>query len=135
MRSAAKVSRLIGLIGIVGAALAATAEPELGQPFEMRPAEVVTIQRVRITFDNVSDDSRCPAGASCMWAGDAAAAFTLETPPSAALHRTLHTNGRFERETEYGGLVVRLEDVEPHPKEGATIRPDDYRATLVVTKR
>jgi hypothetical protein len=51
------------------------------------------------------------------------------------MHRTLHTNGRFERETEYDGLVVRLEDIKPYPKEGATIRPDDYRATLVVTKR
>ena len=127
--------RSIGCIGIVAAALAAPAEPELGHPFEMRPAEVVTIQRVRITFDNVSDDSRCPAGASCMWAGDAAAVFTLETPPSAALHCTLHTNGRFDRETEYGGLIVRLEGIKPHPREGATIRPDDYRATLVVTRR
>jgi len=128
-------SRSIGVIGIVAAALAAPAEPELGHAFEMRPAEVVKIQRVRITFENVSDDSRCPAGATCMWAGDAAAAFTLENPPAAALHRTLHTNGRFERETECGGLVVRLEDIKPYPKEGATIQPDDYRATLVVTKR
>ena len=128
-------SRAIGCIGIVAAALAAPAEPELGHAFEMRPAEVVTIQRVRITFENVFDDSRCPAGATCIWAGDAAAAFTLERPPSTAMHRTLHTNGRFERETEYYGLVVRLEDIKPYPKEGATIRPDDYRATLVVTKR
>jgi len=127
--------RSIGCIGSVAAALAAPAEPELGHAFEMRPAEVVTIQRVRITFENVFDDSRCPAGATCIWAGDPAAAFTLERPPSTAQHRTLHTNGRFERESEYDGLVVRLEDIKPYPKEGATIRPDDYRATLVVTKR
>ncbi len=119
----------------LAAALVAPAEPELGRPFEMRPTEVVTIQRMHITFENVFDDSRCPAGATCVWAGDATAAFTLEKSPSAALHRTLHTNGRFERETEYDGLVVRLEDIKPYPKEGATIRPDDYRATLVVTKR
>ena len=38
-------------------------------------------------------------------------------------------------ELDSDGLVVRLEDIKPYPKEGATIRPDDYRATLVVTKR
>ena len=101
----------------------------------MKPAEVVTIEGLRITFEGVAEDSRCPTGAQCVWAGDAAATFTLEKPPSAARHRTLHTNGRFERQTEVGGFVVRLEAVKPYPKEGVAISPDDYRATLIVTRR
>jgi hypothetical protein len=30
---------------------------------------------------------------------------------------------------------VRLEDIKPYPKQGASIAPDSYRATLVVTRR
>jgi hypothetical protein len=110
-------------------------EPELGRPFEVKAAEIVTIEGLRITFEGVSEDSRCPTGAECVWAGDAAATFTLEKPPAAAMQGTLHTNGRFERQTVYDDFVVRLEDVKPYPKEGVAIAPGHYRATLVVTRR
>jgi hypothetical protein len=125
----------IAVVAVVAAAVAAAAEPELGRPFDMKPAEVVTIQGLRITFEGVTEDSRCPTGAQCVWAGDSAATFTLEKPPSAAEHRTLHTNGRFERQTDVDAFVVRLEDVKPYPKEGAAISPDEYRVTLIVMRR
>lgn len=113
----------------------AVSEPQLDRPFDVKAAEVVTVQGVRITFEGVSEDSRCPTGATCVWAGDAAATFTLEKPPAAALQRTLHTSGRFAQKTEFGDLVIKLEDVRPYPKEGDAIAPGDYRATLVVTRR
>jgi hypothetical protein len=128
-------ARSFAVIALVVAVLASAAEPELGHPFEMKPDEVVTIQGLRITFEGVTDDSRCPTGVQCVWAGDAAAAFTLEKPPAAAEHRTLHTNGRFERQVTIDTFVVRFDDLKPYPKRGATIAPTDYRATLVVTRR
>ena len=76
---------------------------------------------LRITFDGVGEDSRCPTGVQCVWAGDAAAAFVLERAPAAPIHRTLHTNGRFERQVEYEGFVIWLEDIKPYPKAGASI--------------
>ena len=127
-----------GLLAIalaIAGVQAASTEPELGRPFDVKPADVVTIQGLRITFEGISQDSRCPTGAQCTWAGDAAAAFILEKSPTAALHRTLHTHGRFERQTDYDAFALRLEDVKPYPKEGATIAPADYRATIVVTRR
>jgi hypothetical protein len=125
----------IALVLAIAGGYEVPTEPELGRPFDMKPAEVVTIQGLRITFEGVSEDSRCPTGVQCVWAGDAAAAFRLEHPPDAALARTLHTNGRFERQANCGAFVVRLEDIKPYPKEGAAIAPGDYRATLVVTRR
>jgi hypothetical protein len=119
---------------IVAGAQGAPLEREPGRPFEMTPAETVTIQGVRITFDGVTADSRCPTGAQCVWAGDAAAAFRLEKSPDAK-QLTLHTNGRFERQAEFAGFVVRLEDIKPYPKQGETIAAGDYRATLIVTKK
>jgi hypothetical protein len=109
--------------------------PEFGRTFEIKAAELVTIQELRITFVGLSEDSRCPTGTQCVWAGDAAATFTLETPRAAAEQRTLHTNGRFERQTDFADFVVRLEDVKPYPREGVAIDPGDYRAAVVVTRR
>jgi len=129
-------ARSIALVLLaIAAPNSAVWEPELDRPFEIKAAEVVTVQGLRITFDGVAEDSRCPTGATCVWAGDAAATFSLEKPPAAALQSILHTNGRFERQTNFDNFVIRLEDVRPYPKEGVTIAPGDYRATLVVTRR
>jgi len=108
---------------------------ELGRPFDMKPNEVVTIDGLQISFDGISEDSRCPTGVQCAWAGDAAATFTLEKPPAAAAERTLHTSGRYQREVSVEQFVVRLEDVKPYPKEGSTIPADDYRATVLILRR
>jgi hypothetical protein len=126
------LSRLIVAFVLLGVAAAGPAE--LGKPFEMKPGDAVTLDGLRITFDGVSNDSRCPANAVCAWAGDAATSFTLEKPPAAARQRTLHTSGRYERQAAYDAFLVRLEKLEPYPKEGATIETSDYRATLLVTR-
>jgi hypothetical protein len=111
------------------------AEPELGRPFDMKPSEIAMIDGLQIAFEGISEDSRCPAGVQCAWAGDAVATFMVERPPGAAAQLTLHTNGRYEREFGVDQFVVRLEDVKPYPKDGVTIAPDDYRATVVVRRR
>ena len=129
------LARVMALL-VLGIASPHTApEPEFGRPFEIKAAETVAIQGLRITFEGVSEDSRCPTGTQCVWAGDAAATLTLERPPAAAEQRTLHTNGRFERQTAFDNFVIRLEDVRPYPREGVAIAPGDYRAALVVTRR
>ena len=130
------ISRPIALVVMMAAAHGRmAADPELGRPFDLKPAEVVKLEGLQITFEGVSEDSRCPTGVQCAWAGDAAATFTLQKAPAAAIQRTLHTHGRFERQAECEGFVVRLDTIKPYPKQGATIAPDEYRATIVVTKR
>jgi hypothetical protein len=129
-------SRSIALVLLLLASPhSAVSDPELGKPFEMKAAEVVTVQGLRITFEEISEDSRCPTGVQCVWAGDAAATFTLQIPPAAAEQRTLHTNGRYERQTNYDNFAIKLEDLKPYPKDGASIAPADYQATLLVTRR
>lgn len=107
--------------------------PKRGEPFEVKAGDTRRLadDTLSVRFDGVTDDSRCPVGVQCVWEGDAVVQLTLERPPAAAEARVLHTSQRFERETEYAGLVVRLVDLQPVPREGATIAPEDYRVTLV----
>jgi hypothetical protein len=113
------------------------AEPKRGEPFELKANETrnLTDENLRVRFNGVKEDSRCPIGVQCIWAGDAVVEVTLEKPGTAADTRELHTSERFARETEYGGLVIRLLEVQPHPREGVTIAPGDYRAKLVVDSK
>ena len=128
-------SQWFALIAVAAALHGGWADPEIGRPFEMKPDETVTLDGLTLTFEGVGNDSRCPTGETCVWAGDAAAAFTFEKAPAAAVHRTLHTSGRYERQSEYDGFVIGLDDLRPYPKTGASIARGDYRATLVVTRR
>jgi len=121
-------------LAVMFAVAALQSQAEVGRPFDVKPTETVIVDRLRVTFDGVTADSRCPTGADCMWAGDAAAAIAVERPPAAPQRATLHTSGRFVRQIQYEGMTIRLQDVKPYPQEGASIPPDEYRATIVVTR-
>lgn len=107
---------------------------ELGKPFELKAGEFATVggAGLKVGFQGVSEDSRCPVNVQCVWEGDAAVEVTLEKPPATKATRILHTSARNPRETVYEGLKVRLKDLAPLPKEGATLDAREYRATLVV---
>jgi hypothetical protein len=113
-----------------------TGAAKRGEPFELKAhaASRLADENLLVRFERVTEDSRCPVKAQCVWAGDAAIELTLEKPPAAAGTRILHTNERFGRQADYEGLVIRVLDLKPQPREGATIAPEDYRVTLVVDK-
>ena len=106
---------------------------EAGSPFDLRVGEEAAIAGtdVRIRFDGVRQDSRCPSNVQCVWAGDAEAAFRITTP-AGSTDLVLHTNGQ-PRSANAGGHLIRLESVRPHPAEGSSIPPDEYIVTLAVS--
>jgi hypothetical protein len=107
--------------------------PKRGEPFEVKAGDTQRLSddKLSVRFDRVTEDSRCPVGVQCVWEGDAVVQLTLERPPAAAEARVLHTSQRFDRETEYAGLIVRLVDLQPEPRKGETIAPEDYRVKLL----
>ena len=89
--------------------------------------------RFVVTFDTVEADSRCPADAMCVWAGDAAAGLHLDVAGRRA-GTTLHTQLE-PKKVEYFGYVVRLVNVEPYPGTYDRSKPAPAPvAVLVVTR-
>ena len=85
-----------------------------------------------IRFIGVTNDSRCPAAAICIWAGDAVAAFEVANPRSATpldLHTTLEPKA-----AKAGGVTVQLLELSPYPITPNDIQPSEYRATIRVTR-
>lgn len=113
---------------------AATKSARLGQPFDLGVGETALLEGedLRVTFETVSEDSRCPSGAQCIWEGDAVARVTVSRDAQAPATLELHTSGRFERSAPYLTYRIALVDVVPYPHLGGMIDRAGYVATLRV---
>jgi hypothetical protein len=125
-----------GLAGAAGAAVSPTPrEPvAVGEPFLLALGESVDVARttIRVGFSSVEQDSRCPSGVTCVWAGNARIAVELRSTTAPSRRLELNTNSRFHRAAEYEGLIVTLLELEPYPESGVPRQPAAYRATLRV---
>ena len=84
-----------------------------------------------LRFIGVTGDSRCPADALCVQGGDAVVRISILSNGSTA-ERDLHT-GTMQPVT-FEAVRVELIQLEPYPFSSRTIRPDEYRATVRVTR-
>jgi len=101
----------------------------LGREFTLRPGESVTIESTDliVSFEQVAQDSRCPADATCVWAGDAVVVLKVG-------EASLELRSTTAPESVVGAYRVRLERVEPVAYRDRTIPPEAYRAVLRVTR-
>jgi hypothetical protein len=108
----------------------------LGQAFTAGIAEEVSIEgeRLRIKFEAVTDDSRCPEGVDCIWSGNAEVILKMTGSESNAA--TIKLNTHIEpKEARYRGYSIKLVRLDPYPKKDQQIDPARYRATIAVTKK
>lgn len=86
-------------------------------------------QRVKVTFRSVVEDSRCPQGEQCIWAGNAGIVLSVAKGSDPPVDVTLNT-AKEPRDAGYDGTQIRLVDLRPHPKSGATVKASDYEAVV-----
>lgn len=109
------------------AALPAVVELHVGESVRL-PQD-----RLTVTFEGVTQDSRCPMGAACKWEGDAAARLTLRSVMSEAEDCTLHTTLN-PKSINIGQLLLQLKGVEPYPTLDFPIDAKEYIATLAIDR-
>ena len=105
--------------------------------FTLRRAERASVDggRLLLTFLSVPSDSRCPSDVVCVWQGDAAMLFRLESDDSESptIVDTLHTELQ-PRTLTHLGYTVTVKALEPYPHSKQDPGSRDYRATLIITK-
>lgn len=107
----------------------------LRQPFDLRIGATATLaDGVKVSFDAVTSDSRCPLDAVCVWAGEAVVSVSLSPTAGAQVQRELRTTPGASEAT-YAAHIVRLVALAPYPRSTEPIRPADYVATLTVDTR
>jgi hypothetical protein len=93
-----------------------------GVDFRMQVGQAVTLaDRSRLRYLRVVNDSRCPPGVHCVWAGDAIVAFEWSPPGEAAQGFELHT-GLEPRSHAIGARRLVLKSLERGPDPGADLR-------------
>lgn len=106
----------------------------LNQDFTLAPGETASIRdtSVRVQFLRVSGDSRCPTDVVCIQGGDAL--VEIRATNGSAAEYDLHTGDQARASATHVGLRIDLVNLQPYPFSTRTIGPDEYRATLRVTR-
>lgn len=141
-----KHSRFLPALVLLGAACASSSsitDPQVYTQLEaadsvrIRVGHSIVVDGVKIRFNEVANDSRCPSDVVCVWAGDAEARFTVGVNCDAcrapeyllSLHTTLEP-----KSGEAMGYRVILLRVLPEPRSTSVILPGAYSAWVRVLK-
>ena len=131
--------RTIVLIGCLLAALACEpTSPTMPLPVNrelvLAPGEAVSISEasVSVRFMGVVADSRCPAAALCVSVGEGIVRVVIEPAVASPAVYDLHTGA--PAATRHADLALELVRLSPYPLTVGSISPEEYRATLRVTR-
>lgn len=108
----------------------------IGQDFDLTPGQTAVVDggALSVTFVKVAEDSRCSTGVQCVWAGDGAVSLRASTPSAGKDTVTLHTT-LTPRAKTVGRYELSLVGLRPYPKQGSTIPPATYVATLQIIRQ
>ena len=100
----------------------------------LAPGNTAVVPGATVRFEGVFGDSRCPADAICVWAGDATVRFVVVTSGDASASYDLHTMHQ-KPTVQHHDLTIALEALDPYPfASRGPIKPGDYRATVRITR-
>lgn len=89
--------------------------------------------KVRVKFVSLVEDSRCPEGVNCVWAGNATIKVSISLPDGSSETFEMNTNLGPKGAT-FGPYAVNLTDLTPVPKENVRINRNSYTATFTISR-
>ena len=124
---------LVALTGCSGNKVAVTAG--LGERFTIGVGQSaqITGEDMIVTFNGVIGDSRCPQNVTCVWEGVASSNITI-VYQDREYTVVLNSPGLTEQATENFIDYTLTYSLNPYPREGEEISPNDYRLTLTLIK-
>ena len=117
---------------IFGSAM--TAEAQTTQQITLLAGKEKTATRSKLKIKFVSvEDSRCPQGVDCIWAGNAK--VTIKVTNRKGESKTFDLNTNLEtKAVKFDGYEIKLGSVTPYPKANVPNNANGYTASFTVTK-
>jgi len=121
----------------------AAAQPlaiNLNQVFTLKGGQEATIngENLRLRFDKVLEDSRCPKSVECFWTGQARVAILVEPNGRGETTLEFNTNPAPDQNNQTARLdeyTITMQSLEPYPETpDESLALEDYGATLTVGK-
>jgi hypothetical protein len=126
---------ILVLIPLSGCTKPAVDEVSLNAEFTISAGQSVSVkgENLSIKFVEVISDSRCPTGATCIWAGEASS--LIEITDSASTYRKVLTEPGSSSPTkaDFTGYEVMF-NLLPYPVLGKETKAKDYLLQLIVSK-
>ncbi|MGQ0540489.1 MAG: hypothetical protein ACT4O9_01405 [Blastocatellia bacterium] len=94
----------------------------------------VVKNRLKLRFLEVMEDSRCPIGTDCVWAGNAKVKIQIRKPGGVPKIFELNT-AMGDQFVLVEGYKIQLASLTPHPRADAELKKETYTAIFNVTKR
>lgn len=99
----------------------------------------ITKKGYYLQLKNVLDDSRCPEGVNCVWAGEVSVTINVYNKKKFIEEKTLTINSKNSDENfkwfqNYYSRKVKGIEVEPYPKEGVVIKSKKYYLKILFSK-
>ena len=122
------------IVGTGCSSPASPSRPDLHATVTLAPGESASLGgSVSIGFNSVVNDSRCPADVVCIQGGDALVHIRVPGEVDTVDYE-LHTGDTSRASVAHGAARIELLELQPYPFSSKTIAPEDYRATLRVTR-
>lgn len=83
-----------------------------------------------VSFDAVTEDSRCPRGVQCVWEGNAAVRLTLESGDETEVF--VLSTAREPRQASFAGYAIDFRDLAPYPASEEPLDREAYVARIAV---
>ncbi len=91
-------------------------------------------ENIRITFKDVTDDSRCPRNVECVWAGIASCLIQFEQEESSNNIVLVQPGGSTSAETVFENYEITF-NLKPYPESLTEIAKSDYLLYMKVKKQ
>jgi hypothetical protein len=112
-----------------------SADAQTRQQFTLRPKQQKSLfaGKLKVQFIEVMEDSRCPTGVNCVWAGNARVKIKVTSKRLGEKIFEANTTGG-PKGDQWDGYAINLEDVTPYPKANRPIGKASYRVSISVSR-
>jgi hypothetical protein len=128
------LQRIIAVAALlIGGSLGVMAQSQGELVIKIGTPETLKGPDITARFLEVVEDSRCPKGVDCVWAGRAVIKVELAKPGNESREFVLEAGNEGSIAT-FAGYTVRLLSLSPYPEAEQQIAPENYRAALGIEK-
>src|SRR3989337_659694 len=91
-------------------------------------------EELKITFLNVTSDSRCPSDVTCIWQGQAGIELDVQKGDESSTVSLAIGGDSSPEESIFNSYLIQLVYLSPYPISTKNIQPEDYTVTIKITK-
>jgi hypothetical protein len=108
----------------------------LGQEFKLPVGQTAAItgEDLKLKFDGVTADSRCPKGVQCIWAGEAKVQLSITNNNSTSQVIYTLPGGAKAVGQDFFNLYKANFELEPYPEANKQIAATDYQLIMTISK-